>query len=525
VKASHGNRRPASNPPSNSATIKLMAKCEEISEVEGPGSPPVSFGLPEHGHQVMRIFGKNTTWLLLDRAGLKVGALLAGLVLIGYLGPANVGIYTTAIALGSLLNTVLDLGLTRYGARVVAASPQEAPSILALTLTTTVLATVVELAAVGVAYTTGHWYATCLCVGFIFTNLEGTSSLCTGILSADLRSRSVLPGSILSTLGVVAVIALVVHFKLSVLALLTGLAVKSLIALIYRLNQLRGYWPLSAAYFLPQQFVRLVKSSWAYFSYSLTQTGYEKVSIISLGLVADHEQVGLLSAAMVMASIFPSFTYAAADALLPVMTRLYEAGRIPDLLELRRRLMNLLLFLCVPVGIILAIFAPELCRLLGDRFVSSAPILRITASRSLLAVLDNFLGQAGLTAIDRVAERRNSQAMGLGICAVLTIVLGYRWGALGAATATLLADGFILGRYLRTYAKAGLRVEYPGAWSCAIAGATMVLACFLLPIYWWPLRAAASTGIFLTVLAMVAPHRLAETASTFRQCFIRAEPA
>ena len=499
-----------------------MNKCDETSSETAIASetPEPALGLPAHGHEVMRIFGKNTLWLLLDRAGLKVGAMLAGLALIGYLGPANVGIYTTAIAIGALLNTILDLGLTRYAARTVAAAPQEAPAILALSLTTTVLPSFVELAALAVAYSTGHWYAACLCLGFIFTNLEGTSSLCTGILSADLRSRSVLPGSILSTLGVLAMIVLVVHFKLSVLALLAGLAVKSVVVLVFRLSQLRDYWPTSISYFLPAEFSLLVKKSWSYFSYSLTQMGYEKVTIVAFGLVATHEQVGLLAAALTIAYIFPSFTYAASDALLPVMTRLYEAGRVADLLELRQRLMNLLLFLCVPVGIILAVFAPEICRLLGSRFVASAPILRITASRSVLSVLDNFLGQAGLTAVSKVAERRNSQAAGLAVCAVLTIIFGFYWGAVGAAVATFIADGLILVRYLKIYSRAGLPVESPAVWTTVPAGAAMLLACFALPAVWWPLRAGISLACFVIVVTLIAPRRMAETASTFRQCFI-----
>jgi len=497
-----------------------MAKCDETIESEITSETVDSpLGLPAHGHEVMRIFGKNTIWLLLDRAGLKVGAMLAGLVLIGYLGPANVGIYTTAIAVGALLNTILDLGLTRYAARTVAAAPQEAPAILALSLTTTVLPSIVELAALAVAYSTGHWYAACLCLGFVFTNLEGTSSLCTGILSADLRSRSVLPGSILSTLGVLAVIVAVVHFKLSVLALLTGLALKSVVVLVFRLHQLRNYWP-AIAYFRPSQFHRLVRKSWAYFSYSLTQMGYEKVTIVIFGLVASHEQVGLLSAALTIAYVFPSFTYAASDALLPVMTRLYEAGRVPDLLELRRRLMNLLLFLCVPVGIVLAVFAPQICAILGSRFAASAAILRITASRSVLSVLDNFLGQAGLTAVSRVAERRNSQAIGLAVCAVLTVIFGIYWGAVGAALATLIADALILLRYLKIYAQAGLPVESPAGWTTLLAAAAMLAACLLMPAFWWPLRAALSTMCFVAVLALLAPRRVRETASTFRQCFM-----
>src|ERR1035438_7900118 len=182
-------------------------------------------GLPIYGHEVLRLFGKNTLWLLLDRAGLKVGAMLAGIILVGYLGPANVGIYSTALAVGCLLNALLDLGLTRYAARAVAATPGEAQSILALSLTSTVVATLVELCAAAAAYYSGNWYWTCLCVGFIFTNLDGTASACGGVLSADLRSRAVLPGSVLNALGVVGIVALVLRFRLSVLALLVGLTV------------------------------------------------------------------------------------------------------------------------------------------------------------------------------------------------------------------------------------------------------------------------------------------------------------
>ena len=255
--------------------------------------------------------------------------MLAGVILVGYLGPANVGIYSTALAVGCLLNALLDLGLTRYAARAVAATPGEAQSILALSLTSTVVATLVELCAAAAAYYSGNWYWTCLCVGFIFTNLDGTASACGGVLSADLRSRAVLPGSVLNALGVVGIIALVVRFRLSLLALLVGLTVKSLIVLLFRLWQLRAFWPSSWNYFTPHAFVRLAKHSWVFFSYSLTQIGYEKVAIISFGLVADYEHVGLFSTALLIAGIFPSFTYAASDALLPVMTRLYERRTYP----------------------------------------------------------------------------------------------------------------------------------------------------------------------------------------------------
>lgn len=482
--------------------------------------PGATLDLPQHGHQVMRIFGKNTLWLLLDRAGLKVGAMLAGLVLVGYLGPTNLGVYSTAIAMGAILNALTDFGVTRYAARVVAAYPQEGPGILALSLTTTLLASLIEVAAIAIAFHTGHWYVTCMCLGFIFTNLEGTSYICTMLLSAELRSRAVLPGSILSTAGVLATIGLVLRFRWSVLGLLTGMAVKSLIVLLFRLWQVRKYWPRSWACFLPERFLQLMRRSRHFFSYTLTQLGYEKVAIISFGLVATQESVGLLSAALILAGIFPSFTYAASDALLPVMTRLFEAGRSADLLEMRSRLLNLLLVLCVPVGIVLVVFAPEICRLLGSKYVASAPVLRITATRSLFSVLDNFLGQSGLTAIARVRERRNAQALGLAVCAVLTIAAGAVWGPIGAAFATLAADAVILAAYFRVYVRVGMPLECPAAWSSGIAGLAMACVALSASHLFWPARAVAATAAYFVVFAIIARGRLLETAHTFKQSFI-----
>ena len=192
------------------------------------------------------------------------------------------------------------------------------------------------------------------------------------------------------------------------------------------------------------------------------------------------------------------------------------------MLELRRRLINLLLHLSVPIGIALAVFAPQVCQLLGNRFVASAIILRIAASRSLLSVLDNFLGQAGLTAVARVRERRNAQAIGLVLCAALTVALGALWGGQGAAVATLLADLFIVSQYFRVYRRIGQRVECPALWSSLVAGCAMALACFVVPHSRWYLNAAASLLVYFVVLAVIARGLLADSAATFRQCFIPA---
>jgi O-antigen/teichoic acid export membrane protein len=122
-------------------------------------------GLPTERAAILRIFGKNTFWLWLDLGALRIGSLLAGFFLIRYLGPNGFGLYSSAIAVGFLVNAISDLGLTRYTARAVAADPGEGPPILTLTLLTTVLFALLEVAGLLFALLTGHSRIAAICAG------------------------------------------------------------------------------------------------------------------------------------------------------------------------------------------------------------------------------------------------------------------------------------------------------------------------------------------------------------------------
>jgi hypothetical protein len=99
-------------------------------------------------------------------------------------------------------------------------------------------------------------------------------------------------------------------------------------------------------------------------------------------------------------------------------------------------------------------------------------------------------------------------------------MFGFYWGAVGAATATLIADFVIVAHYLRTYSRIGMPVHCPALTSSLIAGCFMVGACFALPGAFWPLRVAVALLAYGIVLAVIAPRRVRETAGTFVQCFM-----
>jgi O-antigen/teichoic acid export membrane protein len=512
--------------PFNASSSSSAEECSGLPVISGTMSefvetPLVAAGsdeLPLETSAILRIFGRNTLWLWLDLGALRLGTMLAGLFLIRYFGPTNFGMYSTALATGWLANAVVDLGLTRYAARAVAATPEEAPSILMVSLLTTFVSVIAEILLLVFAAAYGHWDLACLAAGLVLCNFEGTASLCSSMLTAELRSSAILPGSIVGASGLICLTLLVIWFHLSVLVMLVGLCFKSLFVLGMRLWQLRSRWPARPRW-RANEFLRVARQAWPFFSYNLTQVGYGRVAIICFGLVATQEKVGWFAAAFALSDIFPQWSYASSGALLPVWTRLYETKRIDELLVLRQRLLDIVLFLSVPLLVLMAVFAPQLCHFLGERFSASAPALRVVSSRSVLAVLDGFLGHGFLVAVNRVKERKNALARCVILLAVLSLGLGYLWGPVGVAVALLIADSTLILQYLRLTSKIGLKISWPAVLPSVIAGAAMAGAAIELPrTIGLALSIPAATAVYFLVLILLSRGRLVSAGRTLREC-------
>src|SRR6266446_1918682 len=451
---------------------------------------PGESSLPTERAAILGIFGKNTFWLWLDLGALRIGSLLAGFFLIRYLGPSDFGLYSTAIAVGFLVNAVSDLGLTRYTARAVAADASEGPPILTLTLLTTVLFALLEVAGLLFALLTGHSRIAAICAGLVINNFEGTAILCSAMLTAKLRSRQILPGSVVSTVALIVLSALVIILRLSV--------VTFLILGMFRI---------------------LIRSAWPFFCYNITQVSYSRLSIVCFGLVAPESMVGIFSAAFVLSDILPQWSYAMSGALLPLWTRLFETDRNTELLELRESLLDLIMLLCVPAAIAVSIFAPEIGALLGSRFASSTLVLRILAYRILLSVVDGFLGHGFLIAINRVRERQRAQTYALVLLGILTLLLGKIWGPTGAACALFIADAALILQYLWILSRLKLRLSSNVLLPCFLAGGAMAAVT----LFFKPDTVAAASMLlgvltYGALLLLVWRARLMGASRTLRHC-------
>jgi O-antigen/teichoic acid export membrane protein len=492
-----------------------MSIVESTTETATPSVPDQSGLQPD---RVLGVFGRSTLWLWLDRGGLRIGTMLAGLLLVRYLGPTDFGVYTTALAYGGLLGAVLDFGLSLRAFREVGVQREEGRKITAVYLAITLVAFIPQLAFLIVALALGHWYLACIATGFILLNSDTTSDFCRNILTAELRAKATLPGSALSAMGMITVVAAVIWLHASVLFLLIGLAVRSFVVVSLRLWQVRAHWP-SWDCFKPAKMRAILALSWPYYTYTLTQIGYQRISVVCLGLIATPTDVGIFGAAITIAYIYPLWTDAVYDAVLPLLTRLFEYRRLEELIEFRQRVLDLLLVVSVPVVVLLSAFAPEICRLLGSHYADSTLVLRIVAYRSIISVLDTFLGQAFLTAIGRVRERRDAQVRAFVVLALLTLLLGHYWGPIGAAVALLIADLSLFFQYLPICRAAGLGIKWPALGPSLAAGASMMLIAMYLPQVNWVVRIAPSLLVYALVMVLLARDRVLHAGNTVWQCF------
>ena len=467
---------------------------------------------------MLGMLGQNTFWLWLDVGALRIGALLAGFFLIRYFGPHDFGLYSTAMAVGFLVNALSDLGLTRYTARAVAADRREGPPVLAVTYLSTAIFAVLEVIALVVAVSRGNTAAGVVIAGLLLGNFDGSALLCSAMLNATLRSRRILPGSVISTLCLIAFALLVILLRLPVFVFVLLSCVRSLLVFLVRLWQLRDLWPKGAAW-RAQKLRQTIHSAWPYFTYNMTQVSYGRISIVCFGLVASPAWVGIYSAAFVLSDIYPQWSYSASSAVLPLWTRLYEGSRMEELVETRESLLDVLVLISVPIAIGLSVFAPEICRFLGPGYVASAVVLRIIAYRALLSVIDGLVGHGFLIAINQVRKRQRSQLIALVVLAVLSLALGRWWGPQGVAIALFAADAVLITQYYGILSKLNLQIRTWFFVPVCTAGACMALISLALPAeFSFAGRVIAGVLAYACALFLLSGNRVLDVIRTVRHC-------
>lgn len=206
---------------------------------------------------------------------------------------------------------------------------------------------------------------------------------------------------------------------------------------------------LSLAQVVPIQWKDIkeqLKSSFSIFLSSAATSTYTALFVVILAYMVSADEVGRYSAAeKIMRSICYLIWMPISQAYFPRASKLGKENPI----EGKRLMRHLTLFIIVALGfagIAIAIAAEPLVNLLGKDYTGIGTIAAILSVVPVLIGIGGIQGQMGLIAMGGEREKkafRNVYLMAGVIALVSVCILSYIWGAVGAAIALALAEGFV----------------------------------------------------------------------------------
>jgi O-antigen/teichoic acid export membrane protein len=426
------------------------------------------------------VIGRNVSALVAAQATTKVISLLVSIALVRWLGVDELGRYAYVLAFCFPFGAFADFGLATLAIRDASRAPAHAPRVIAvarrasLTLATASAATMVALALL-----LGHEAGVVAAIG-----LAGLASIVSALTMPSLvlltaRER-------MDRLSLYRVIAALLSSAITVVVLAAGGGVVALLGgslgagvVMWRVaHALAADGGASAAIPVGAAGAMLRRAV----PFGLLMAGfalYYRIDMVMLEWLATPGDLGryaaayrFLDAVIVLAAslggpLFPRLSSVAVSAPAEAR-RLLEAGWRP------------LLALGLPLTIGTLAVADDIVALLfGAQFAGAGPLLRLLILGTLPLFWVNVASHA-LIAADRVWALVGVYALSVLVNVAGNAVLVPRWGAAGAAMATVACEWLNLALVVRLLRGTfGVRLSATGLWRYAAAIGVMLALVWL----------------------------------------------
>ncbi len=381
-------------------------------------------------------------WLVADRGVRMAVALLVGGWTARYLGTANFGLLNYAMALVAIFASMAPLGMEGLAVREIIQAPQSAGDWLG---------TIIGFRAI----------AATLCAGLALASItilrpgESNSLAIVGLLALGLVGQSLESGELIFQAK--GILHRLILPRLALFLLLTALKIAAIMAgmsllwfaVLTAFEQLVSgsiTW-IMARHALgttgPLRFIaargwHLIRLSWPLAVSALAVMLYLKLSQLLLSRMLDDEALGIYSAAIRFSEAAGFLPVALATSLLPSLMRKHTLGP-HEYAQAILRYFRISVALAYALCTALCLVAPWLIhRLFGRDYSASVPVMIIHVWTLVFVFLGVARGQHLVTK-RQTGHSLTFNLLGLAISIGLNLALIPRWGAIGAATATVLS--------------------------------------------------------------------------------------
>jgi polysaccharide transporter, PST family len=386
----------------------------------------------------------NIGWLGGDRVLRMFGGVVVGTAVARYLGPSQFGLLNYGLAVYGLFNTISNLGLDFLVVRDVALDENRESKILGTAFVLKGLASVLTtLGAITATWILEPGNATLIIIVALmsFASIAQALDVIDYYFQARTRSRYVVvPRNVAFVASSVArLVAIFLHGSLLAFAWIGALEV--LVAelglvvsyLIVRRPFSRWNWRMPYA-------KGLLVESWPLLLSSFMIMIYMRSDQVLLGKMAPSAVVGHYTAAVRLSEIWYSIPLIICASVMPNLLKGRAAN--PQLYYDRlQRLYDSMVFLSVAVAICTQFAGPLVIRILyGRSYAPAAGMLAVHIWTGVFVFVGCVSGQQFVQERLTVSSMQRT-VLGAIINVVLNILLIPRWGGIGSAMATLIAQG------------------------------------------------------------------------------------
>jgi O-antigen/teichoic acid export membrane protein len=439
-----------------------------------------------------------------------VGSAALTVMLPQYLGDANLGKLTVAMALTSLSGLITDLGATTYLTKEVARSPERAG---VLTVNLLLMRLPLSLIAVGICLLIvhlGNYDNDARHIVYVLTFgivVSAVTNMFTSTLQGLQKMKILAACSVLSKVGY-AVLA-VAFLLLGGGALWVSIAwvavslVVLVVSAIVVLRSVRMQWAIDLSVWRPLLFAGM-----PFFMWQAALLIYGQIDSVLLQFLTHVEVVGWYAAAyrIVMIPVFiPTILV---TVIFPALSA--AASNPPAFNAIARRAVHVVVLVSIPMALGIMLLPDKIIHLLNypDSFSNSVLPLILLAPHLPLAAIDVMIGT-----VLNTRDRQRQWAFTAIAAAVLNPALNfiaipyaqanYGNGAIGAAAITTLTEVFMLVVGLRLLPRGVFGLStFMDVLKCAGAGAAMGVVVWLTRDY--PLAVPVALGGVVYVVTSLA---------------------
>jgi len=383
------------------------------------------------------------SWLFIDRLVHIVLGLLVGVWVARYLGPEDYGLLNYCISLISLIGVLASLGLKQIVLRDLINEPNNAGGVLATAVYLRFFGVflAVPFLAIGLVYLTPDDGPARSIIFILYLRLLfQTTDILSCWFEARVESRYVVWVKTSIFIFVSSVRIVMILYGASIYAFAVALFLESvLVSLGYVAVYLRRACTVEDWQFELQRARQLLKDSWPLLLSGVAIMVYMRIDQIMLGRMVDDTAVGIYAAALRISELWYMVPAIVVASVFPGVQEV-RTKNLTEYHEQIQKLLNALAAFSLLVCVVTSFAAEWIIWLLfGAPFAAAATVLQIHVWAGLFV----FLGVAG----NKWYVTENLQRFvfwrtltGAVVNVILNLIFIPRWGAPGAAMATVISQ-------------------------------------------------------------------------------------